>query len=93
MTTEEIIDVFKKHGIRIESGATFSAKGQIAQLINAGTELSAISIAGENNWCEHCKEVSCCVSSDGTCDQIRSYLRGKEKETQNESEETNEAAS
>lgn len=39
MDSEKIIDIFKKHGVKIESGATFSIKGQIAQLINGAYEI------------------------------------------------------
>lgn len=34
MTDEEIMEIFKDAGMAIESGANFSAKGQIAQLLN-----------------------------------------------------------
>ncbi len=40
MNSEEIIDVFQKKGMRIEIGATYSAKGQIAQLINGVNEIT-----------------------------------------------------
>jgi hypothetical protein len=34
MTDEEILGIFSRNGMRIETGAQFSAKGQIAQLLN-----------------------------------------------------------
>jgi len=33
MTDEEILGIFSRNGMRIELGAKFSAKGQIAQLL------------------------------------------------------------
>jgi hypothetical protein len=33
-TCEKIVDIFKDVGMLIESGATYSVKGQIAQLLN-----------------------------------------------------------
>jgi hypothetical protein len=36
---ERIIKIFEEAGFRIELGATFSAKGQIAQLLNACNKL------------------------------------------------------
>ena len=35
MNTEKILMIFETAGVRIELGATFSAKGQLAQLLNA----------------------------------------------------------
>jgi len=34
MTDEEILGIFSRNGMRIELGAQFSAKGQVAQLLN-----------------------------------------------------------
>ena len=39
MTSEDILELFKRNGMRIELGAQFSAKGQIAQLLNGCREL------------------------------------------------------
>jgi hypothetical protein len=39
MEGEEIVKVFEKHGMNIDLGATYSAKGQIAQLINGANAL------------------------------------------------------
>lgn len=39
MTDEEILRLFERNGMRIELGAQFSARGQIAQLLNGCREL------------------------------------------------------
>ena len=40
MTDEEILGIFSRNGMRIELGAQFSAKGQIAQLLNGCKEFA-----------------------------------------------------
>mgnify|MGYP006995562240 CR=1 FL=1 len=57
-----------------------------AEIAELKRKLSGQNMAGENNWCEHCKEECCCVSSDGTCDMIRIYLRCKDAEETKESQ-------
>jgi len=39
LSAEEILMIFERNGFHIESGASYSAKGQIAQLLNAAGEL------------------------------------------------------
>tara|TARA_R110002167_G_scaffold23542_5_gene83681 strand:- start:422 stop:748 length:327 start_codon:yes stop_codon:yes gene_type:complete len=39
MTGDEILDTFKDQGMRIELGAQFSVRGQIAQLLNGVSEI------------------------------------------------------
>lgn len=39
MTDEDILKLFERNGMRIEFGAKFSARGQVAQLLNGCQEL------------------------------------------------------
>jgi len=41
-STDSILGIFEKHGIRIELGATYSVKGQIAQLIEGAREIISV---------------------------------------------------
>jgi hypothetical protein len=41
MKSREIVKAFSDNGMRIEIGAQFSAKGQVAQLINTSRKLQA----------------------------------------------------
>jgi len=51
MTDEEIINIFKQKGMRIELGAQFSAYGQIAALLDAAKEISKESYIRGSNDC------------------------------------------
>lgn len=45
LSSEQILEVFERNGFRIELGAQFSARGQIAQLLNAVGEIERLSDA------------------------------------------------
>ena len=45
LSSEQILEVFERNGFRIELGASFSARGQIAQLLNAVGEIERLSDA------------------------------------------------
>lgn len=51
MTDEEILKVFERKGMRIELGAQFSARGQIAALLDAAKEISKESYIRGSNDC------------------------------------------
>jgi len=72
LSSEQILEVFERNGFRIELGASFSARGQIAQLLNAVGEIERLSDAraiidglrGENerirlNIAEYNEAISC----------------------------------
>jgi hypothetical protein len=40
MTGQEIVELFKAEGMRIELGTTFSVRGQVAQLISGVRKIS-----------------------------------------------------
>ncbi len=43
--SEQVLEIFERHGFRIELGASFSARGQIAQLLNAVGEIERMAAA------------------------------------------------
>jgi hypothetical protein len=63
-TTKKIIAILKSHGVKIELGAQYSVKCQIAQLLNAIeniTILYAVNTIGK----EMCENIALCCVQDG----------------------------